>query len=119
MRPVTTASTFTGNGGPARRGVAKLRRLISPNRIVAIVRTPGREVFIHYSFFLFCPKAGDGMNLPPVCQKEGRASGEQRPDLCPLSSGQYVPLLGQLIPLKKGQGSGRCSLPLQDSDQVC
>ena len=31
------------------------------------------------------------MNLPPVCQQEGRASGEQRPDLCPLSSEQYVP----------------------------
>src|SRR5437764_10379730 len=31
------------------------------------------------------------MNLPPVCQQEGRVSGEQRPDLCPLSSGQYVP----------------------------
>ncbi len=47
------------------------------------------------------------MNLPPVCQKEGRASGEQRPDLCPLSSGQYVPLLGQLIPRVE-----RANLPL-------
>jgi hypothetical protein len=31
------------------------------------------------------------MNLPPVCQQESWVSGEQRPDLCPLSAGQYVP----------------------------
>lgn len=30
------------------------------------------------------------MNLPSVCQQESQVSGEPRPDLCPLSLGQYV-----------------------------
>lgn len=31
------------------------------------------------------------MNLPPVCPLVSQVSGEPRPDLCPLSLGQYVP----------------------------
>jgi hypothetical protein len=58
------------------------------------------------------------MNLPPVCQQEGRASGELRPDPCHLFAGQYVLRPGQDIPSKKGQQSGHCSLPLQDKNQV-
>src|SRR6266480_2599609 len=57
MRPVTTASTFTGSGGPARRGVAKLLRLISPSKRAASVRTAGRDVFIPLLLFLVVSSA--------------------------------------------------------------
>jgi hypothetical protein len=49
---VKTTNTFMSNGGPVRRSVAKLLRLISPMRRAARVRIPGREVFILLLLFL-------------------------------------------------------------------